>query len=57
LPLGALGLAIADAGEAALAVRDILQHHAHYLAAARHFAPDFAARYRATQVIRQLGES
>jgi glycosyltransferase involved in cell wall biosynthesis len=53
-PLGALGLAVADAGEAALAVRDILQHHAHYLAAAQAFAPGHAARYSAAQVVRQL---
>jgi hypothetical protein len=56
-PLGALGLAIADAGEAALAVRDILQHHAHYLAAARACAPGHAAHYSAAQVIRQLTEA
>jgi hypothetical protein len=53
-PLGALGLAVADAAEAALAVRDILQHHAHYLASAQGFAPAHAARYSAAQVIRQL---
>jgi hypothetical protein len=54
VPLGAVGLAIAAADEAALAVRDILQHHAHYLAAAQVFAPGHAARYSAAQVVRQL---
>jgi hypothetical protein len=53
-PLGALGLAVANAEEAAAGVRDILQHHAHYQAWARGFAAGHAARYSAAAVLRQL---
>lgn len=54
LPLGAVGLAVADSSHAAAAVRDILDHLAHYRQRTAVFAAHCARLHSAAAVLAQL---
>jgi glycosyltransferase involved in cell wall biosynthesis len=54
LPSSAVGVAYADPDDLAAAVREVVDHYAHYRDSARCFAEEFRARHNADQLLAQV---